>query len=172
MASNIILIGFMGAGKTVVGRRLAFRLNIPFVDIDREIELLVGLPVTRIFKKYGQIRFRSEEELMLSKICRKSPLVIATGGGAVLKSINRATMKKCGIVVWLQAETETIVERVGLGKGRPLLKGQDVKTVVQGLQRDRKKYYEEVAAIKVSTDGKYVDQIVDEIINAVGFKRS
>lgn len=167
MAKNIILIGFMGAGKTVVGKKLAQKLGYQFVDVDREIEKLLQKPIPLIFKKYGQLRFRSEEELMLTKVCQNTETVIATGGGVILKENNRKTIANGNKVIWLQAKPETIMKRVGLGKGRPLLKGKKIEDVVQELLAKRSALYIESAHVKIETDDKNIDQVVEEIIASI-----
>lgn len=164
MVKNIILVGFMGAGKTAIGKRLAKRLRYKFVDVDNEIEKLLKTSIPMIFKRHGSIRFRSEEELMLTKICQRENQVIATGGGAVVKETNRYTLKDGGIVVWLQASPEEIVKRIGAGRGRPLLKGQNISEIVERLLNERKVWYQEVADLKIDTDDKSLEEIVNEII--------
>jgi shikimate kinase len=163
MARNIILVGFMGAGKTAIGKRLALRLNLKFVDIDEEIEKIVKMPIPLIFKRHGLIRFRSEEELMLAKICRMPNQVVATGGGAVLKEKNRRVLRAGGKVIWLKAAPEQIVLRVGQGKGRPLLKRGNIKEIVERLLTERQALYQEVAHFTVDTDNKSIEQIVEEL---------
>jgi shikimate kinase len=163
MAGNIILVGFMGAGKTAIGKRLALRLSLKFIDVDREIERIVKMPIPLIFKRHGLIRFRSEEELMIARICRSKNQVIATGGGAILKETNRQVLKEGGKVIWLKADPEQIVKRVGQGKGRPLLKRGNIKEIVERLLTERQVLYQEIAHLSIDTDNKSIEQVVDEL---------
>ncbi|MHB8157378.1 MAG: shikimate kinase, partial [Desulfocucumaceae bacterium] len=120
---NIVLIGFMATGKTVVGRVLAQRLGRQFLDIDEEIERVTGKTISEIFSRHGMIRFRSEESLIISKLSQRESLVIATGGGAVLNPENVTALKKNGVLVLIKATPEIIFKRVKQGKTRPLLAG-------------------------------------------------
>ncbi len=126
MAKNIVLTGFMGAGKSTVGMKLAERLKMQFVDLDKEIEKVTGMTISQIFKRYGEIRFRSEESLMAAKLAKKENLVIATGGGTVLQESNIDTFRENGLIICLEANPEDIFARVNRKKGtRPLLKKYD-----------------------------------------------
>lgn len=171
MGKNIVLIGFMGTGKSAVGMKLAQRLRCDFVDMDREIEELMGMSISRIFRQHGEIRFRSEEALMTKKIASKENQIIATGGGFVLQEQNFEALRDNSIFVCLEADPEIIFERVNRKKGtRPLLKKDagidDVKTMLQ----EREEYYAR-ADIKVDTSNKGLEQVVDEIIQIVKKKR-
>jgi len=122
---NIALIGFMGTGKTAVGKRLARLLGWEFVDTDTEIERLTGKSIPRLFAEDGEVRFRSEENLLCRRLASRSRLVIATGGGMVLNPENVALLKQNGILIKLYADPEVIVERVKAKRQRrPLLTGK------------------------------------------------
>jgi len=139
---NIILIGFMGTGKTAVGRRLADRLGRPFVDTDREIENLFGKSVAQIFSRYGEVRFRSEEALLVRKLAGQEGLVVATGGGLVLNQENVRLLGGNGVFIGLEADADTIYRRIRGKRDRPLLnRGQDLKTTLHRLMAERRGAY-------------------------------
>jgi shikimate kinase len=147
---NVVLVGFMGAGKTVVGKRLARLLGWRFVDTDTEIEQLTGKNVARIFAEDGEVRFRSEENLLCRRLASKTGLVIATGGGMVLNPENVTLLRQNGIIIKLYADQEVIVGRVkSKRKKRPLLKGE-VEHSVQELLHQRGTSYD-VAEFAVDT---------------------
>lgn len=165
MGKNIVLIGFMGTGKSSVGTRLGQRLHREFLDMDREIEHLLGMPVERIFRVYGEMRFRSEERLLAEKLSRRRNLVIATGGGVVLNPDNILALKQNGVVVCLQAKPEDILERVNRKKGsRPLLKKGINLEGIKEMLKQREAYYN-TADITIDTSGKDLEEIVAMIIN-------
>ncbi|MFZ3373259.1 MAG: shikimate kinase, partial [Desulfitobacteriaceae bacterium] len=120
---NIILIGFMGTGKSTVGRRLAMALNWEFIDTDLAIERETGITVSDIFRRYGESRFRTEESLVVKKLSSSQHCVISTGGGTVCNAENFEILLESGLVICLAASLETILQRVGGGTAdRPLLK--------------------------------------------------
>jgi shikimate kinase len=165
MGKNIVLIGFMGTGKSSVGTRLGQKLHREFLDMDREIEHLLGMPVERIFRVYGEMRFRSEERLLAEKLGKRRNLVIATGGGVVLDPENIQALKQNGLVVCLQAKPEDILERVNRKKGtRPLLKkGSSIEDIKEMLKQ-REAFYS-TADLTIDTSGKELEEIVALIIN-------
>jgi shikimate kinase len=120
---NIFLVGFMGTGKTAVGRALAERLGRPFLDLDAEIERLAGASVAEIFARFGEAGFRAREREALERLGELDGAVVATGGGIVLDPRNRATMRARGTVICLTANLDTILRRVGQAADRPLLAG-------------------------------------------------
>jgi shikimate kinase len=165
MEKNIVLIGFMGTGKSTIGVKLAERLKMKFVDMDREVEKVCGMTIAQLFKKYGEIRFRSEEHLIAKKLSRKKNLVIATGGGVVLNQENIDALKQNGILICLEADPQVIWSRVNRKKGtRPLLqKNVQVEDIVKMLN-ERKNYYDQ-ADYHLDTSSKETGQIVQEIID-------
>lgn len=164
MEKNIVLIGFMGTGKSTVGVKLAEKLKMKFVDMDREVEKVCGMTIAQLFKKYGEIRFRSEEHLIAQKLSRKKNLVIATGGGVVLNQENINALKSNGILVCLDAEPEVIWSRVSRKKGtRPLLRRDFQVEDIEKMLNERKDYYA-LANYRVDTSGKEASQIAQEII--------
>ncbi|MGB9846123.1 MAG: shikimate kinase [Desulfotomaculales bacterium] len=161
---NIVLIGFMGTGKTAVGRRLAGRLGREFVDTDAEIERVTGKSIPQIFARDGEKRFRSEERLVIQKFSRREGLVISTGGGAVLDLENVADLKRNGVLICLKADPEVIYQRVKGKKHRPLLlKKGNLKDQILKLLDERKLSYD-VADYTVDTSQRPPDRVVDEII--------
>ncbi|HLT57769.1 MAG TPA: bifunctional shikimate kinase/3-dehydroquinate synthase, partial [Limnochordales bacterium] len=121
MADNIVLIGFMGAGKSTVGRRLAARLGRPFVDLDAVIEETAGMPIPAIFAREGEAGFREREAAAVRAVAQRKGQVIATGGGAVMRRDNLAALRAAGTLVWLRAPLETLLERAKAEGRRPLL---------------------------------------------------
>jgi shikimate kinase len=165
MGKNIILTGFMGTGKSSIGTKLAERLNREFVDMDREIEKLTGMTISQLFRRYGEVRFRSEEKLMAKKLAGQSDLVIATGGGIVLDQENIQLLRDNGTVVCLVADPEEIFQRVSRKKGtRPLLKKNLTVNDIIAMLEERKPLYENAEHI-VETSGRSIDSVVDDIIN-------
>ena len=161
---NIILIGFMGSGKSAVGMRLAHRLKWEFVDMDREIERITGMSITELFRRHGELRFRSEESLLVRRLCRREHLVIATGGGVLLQDDNITLLQAGGRMVYLEASAAEIFRRVSRKKNsRPMLKkGFTVEDIAQMLA-EREVVYRQ-AELQVNTEGREVEQIVNEIV--------
>lgn len=167
MEKNIVLIGFMGTGKSSIGIKLAEKLNMKFIDMDREIEKLTGMTVAELFRRHGEIRFRSEEKLMAQKLSRQNNLVIATGGGVVLKEQNIAMLRQNGIIICLTADPEDIFERVRRKRAnRPLLKKNLQVEDIVNMLKEREPFYA-VADFKVNTSGREMDEVVNEIISFV-----
>lgn len=160
---NIVLIGFMGTGKSTVGKRLARRLNYAFIDTDQAIEEITGLTVSQIFAKHGFKRFRGEEALLASKLADKKRLVIATGGGLVLNAGNVEKMQRNGVLICLEASPETICRRVRNKRTRPLLAKGNLTVTVQRLLKERQGAYK-MAELTMNTDKLSPEEIVDKII--------
>lgn len=158
---NIVLIGFMGTGKSTVGKRLAQALDWDFVDTDYEIGAVTNLSVNDIFRRYGETRFRSEESIVVDRVSRRERLVIATGGGTVLNPANWRALAEKGIIIALHATLDTILDRIGHKNDRPLLKGP--KEVIEKLWTERQKCYGQADYI-VDTSEKTVDEVVREIL--------
>jgi shikimate kinase len=137
----IVLIGMMGVGKSTVGRRLASRLNVPFVDADTEIETAAGLTVAEIFERFGEEHFRDGERRVIARLIDGTRKVIATGGGAFMQPDTRALILNNATTVWLQADIATLVQRVGRRGDRPLLVNRDPETVLRELAAVRNPIY-------------------------------
>ena len=148
---NLVLVGPMGAGKTSIGRRLAERFGLPFVDADREIEAQTGASVSTIFECEGEAGFRAREGAILAELLSGSGRVLATGGGAVLAAENRQLLRGRGFVVHLHANVAAQLERLARDRTRPLLQRPDRETVLQQMAEARAPLYAEVAELRYDT---------------------
>lgn len=158
---NIVLIGFMGTGKTSVGKRLAKHLNWDFLDTDLAIEEISGASVSEIFRKHGETRFRSEETVLMKRLRERKKMVIATGGGAPLNPENWEALSETGIIISLFAPIDTILERIGNKNDRPLLReGRDE---AQKLWLSRQPIYNQ-ADLVIDTTELDIDEVVNEIL--------
>lgn len=137
----LVLVGLMGVGKSTVGRRLAVRLGLPFVDADTEIERAAGLTIAEIFERYGEAHFRDGERRVIARLIDGSPKVIATGGGAFINEETRALILDRAIAVWLDADLDTLVERTGRRSHRPLLRDREPREVLAELAAKRNPIY-------------------------------
>jgi shikimate kinase len=162
--NNIVLVGFMGTGKSTVGRFIAEKLGWDLVDTDHYIEKLEGMSIAELFSKHGEVYFREAETRSIKEIMSKSNQVVATGGGAVLAEENRLILKTKGYVVALTASVETIIQRVSGDRNRPLLLGK-AHIVVPELLEKRKHAYD-FADIAISTDRLRIEFISQRILDA------
>ncbi len=163
MKSNIVLIGFMGAGKTVIGKTLAKELDMQLVDMDKLIEKKAGMTINNIFKKYGEKHFRELETKIASLCSEFDNTIISTGGGVVLNSKNIEYLKKNSSIFLLWASVDTIYDRVKTKDDRPLLKVEDPVGKIRELLESRKEKYESSCDYKIVTDGKAIDEVSNEI---------
>lgn len=163
---TIVMIGLMGAGKTSIGRRLAKELQLPFVDIDQEIEKEQGLAVSEIFDLKGEKEFRDMELKTIKRVLEGPRQVMATGGGAFINDEIRKLIKEKAISVWLKADIDVLVERVSRKNTRPLLEKGDKKAIMADLMAKRYPIYEEADIIVQSDDGPH-NIVVDKIINKI-----
>ena len=163
---SIILVGLMGAGKSAIGRRLASRLGMPFVDADNEIERAAGCSITDIFELHGEAAFRDGERRVIARLLARPQHVLATGGGAFMDAETRAAIRACGISVWLRADLDLLVSRVARRTNRPLLAGGDPRTILERLIAERHPVYAEVDVIVDSRDGPH-DQTVQTVLDAL-----
>lgn len=167
MRENIILIGFMGSGKTSVGRRLADRISFQFIDTDEEIEKEQKVSISRIFEEKGESYFRDlETECIQNGLADVTHAVISTGGGLPMRDENAAILKELGLVVYLNATKESIIRRVKGDTNRPILAGEDLEMKVERLLLDRKEKYEKAAHVVIQTDQKNFVEIINEIRRA------
>lgn len=150
---TVVLVGLMGAGKTNIGRRLATRLQLPFRDADSEIEQAAGETVEDIFQRYGEAVFRDGERRVIARLLDEPVHVLATGGGAFMDPATRARIRQRGISVWLRAELDLLLARVGRRGNRPLLKGGDPRAVLAALMERRHPIYAEADLTVDSIDG-------------------
>jgi shikimate kinase len=161
---NIYLIGPMGTGKTAVGKQLGRLLGEPFIDSDAEIERHAGVDIPYIFEREGEAGFRQRERDVLAELCHREGIVLATGGGAVLAVQNRALLRETGVVVYLETSLAQQLQRVGKGRGRPLLKGADLAQRLVELRAQREPLYREIADITLSTDNRRVARVAELIL--------
>ncbi|MDI1294602.1 MAG: shikimate kinase [bacterium] len=159
----IVLVGMMGVGKSTVGRRLAARLGLSFVDADEEIEKAAGMTITEIFERYGEGYFRDGERRVISRLMDGAPKVIATGGGAFIQDDTRTLILAQATAVWLDADIDILVDRVSRREGRPLLKNKDARTVLVELAAIRNPIYA-LAPIHVKSIAAPHEVAVDRIM--------
>jgi shikimate kinase len=164
----IVLTGFMGTGKSEVGRRLATRLGRAFVDTDQLVERDAGKSVAAIFADDGEEAFRARERDAVATAAARRDAVIAVGGGAVLDAANRARLREAGVVVCLTASAETILRRVGETTHRPLLAGGEPRAAIERLLADRRPSYDAAADLTVDTTDRRPEDVVEEICERVG----
>jgi shikimate kinase len=164
----IVLIGLMGVGKSTVGKRLAARLHLPFVDADHEIEEAAGLTIPEIFARFGEAEFRDGERRVIARLVDGSPKVIATGGGAFMQPDTRALILEKGIAIWLDADLDVLAERVSRREGsRPLLKDRNAREVLADLAAVRNPVYA-LAPIHILSEPLPHEAMVDIIMEALG----
>jgi len=164
---SIILIGMPGCGKSALGRRLAPRLDLPFVDVDEEIERAAGKSIKEIFTDHGEAYFRDGERRVIARLLASGPQVLATGGGALLNEETRANIRRSGVSVWVKADIALLVRRVTKRSTRPLFEGRDAETVVRDLMEARYPIYAAVADIVVESRDVPHEVIVGEIVDAL-----
>ena len=161
---NVILIGFMGSGKTTVGLRLSYRLRRPVTDTDKEIEREEKRSISEIFASDGEAYFRDRETACLKKLLNGAKhQIISVGGGLPLREENRALMRELGQVFYLKASAQTIYDRLKHDTTRPLLQGDDPQSRIRTLLDERDVCYAKAADVTVNVDGKDFEQIISEI---------
>lgn len=163
---SIVLVGMMGVGKTSVGRKLASRLKMHFVDADEEIEKAAGMPISEIFARFGEDYFRDGERRVIARLIQDRPKVIATGGGAFVNEETRKLILNSAISIWLNADLDILVERVSRRNHRPLLVGKDPRQVLTELGEKRNPLYE-MADIHISSDKAPVAITVGTIVKSL-----
>jgi shikimate kinase len=166
---SIVLIGLMGAGKTAVGRRLANRLDLAFIDADSEIEMAAGTSISEIFAAHGEAYFRQGERKVIARLLEAGPQVLATGGGAYMNADTRNTIRARGISVWLKADLRVLLKRVQRRDNRPLLTNGDAEAVMKRLMAERYPIYAEADITVESRDVPH-DVIVGAVIDALAAK--
>lgn len=162
----IVLVGLMGAGKSTIGKRLAGRLRLPFVDADDEIEAAAGMTIAEIFDRYGESQFRDGERRVIARLIDGRPRVIATGGGAFMQDETRRLILDQALAIWLDADIDVLVERVRKRDHRPLLRGRDPAQVLRDLAAVRNPVYA-LAPVRVASQQAPHDVTVDKIMEAI-----
>jgi shikimate kinase len=163
---SIVLVGMPGCGKSAIGRRLAPRLDLPFVDVDEEIERAAGKTIKEVFADHGEGYFRDGERRVIARLLTCGPQVLATGGGALLAEETRANIRQHGVSIWVKADVPILVRRIAKRSNRPLFEGRDPERVVRELMEARNPLYEAADIVVESRDVPH-DVIVGEIIEAL-----
>ena len=166
-ARSIALVGMPGSGKSSIGRRLAPRLDLPFVDSDAKIEEAAGgMSIADIFTKHGEVEFRSLEARVIARLLDDGPSVIGTGGGALLNAGTRALLHDRSITVWLRAEIPVLMRRVRRKSDRPLHAGKDPEEALKKLLTERESLYAAARIVVTSREGPH-EAVVDSIVEAI-----
>ncbi|WP_099865711.1 shikimate kinase [Pararhizobium haloflavum] len=163
---NLVFVGLMGAGKSVIGRMTASALQIPFIDSDAEIERVSRMTIAELFETYGETEFRSLEARVIRRLLKTGPRVLSTGGGAFVNGESRTLIKERALSVWLEADLEVLWERVSKRDNRPLLKTPDPRGTLQTLMTARYPIYAE-ADITVRSRAVRKETIVEETLAAI-----
>ena len=163
---TIVLVGIMGAGKSTVGKILADRLGMRFIDADQEIERAAGCTITDFFEKYGEVEFRKGEERVISRILAGEPCVLATGGGAFMSEATRLLIKKIATSVWLRVSFEVLAKRLEKRSDRPLLQTADPQQTLKALIKKRYPIYND-ADFKVDAENDGVDITVSKVVECL-----
>ncbi|MDH6234114.1 shikimate kinase [Mesorhizobium soli] len=163
---SIVFVGLMGAGKTVIGRRVATMLDLPFIDSDHEIETVSRMTIPDLFQRYGEPEFRALEQRVIQRVLEGGPQVLSTGGGAFMNAQTREAVAAHGISVWLKADIDTLMERVGRKPTRPLLQNADPRSVMERLMAERYPVYA-TADVTVLTREERKEVIADEVVAAL-----
>ena len=165
---NVFLVGPMGSGKSAVGRQLAQRLALEFIDSDEEIEARTGVDIPYIFEREGEAGFRQREAEVIDAVTRRDGVLVSTGGGAVLDAGTRERLRARGRVVYLRTSVDQQLARTRRSNDRPLLNNDDPRGTLERLFEQRAPLYAEVAEIVVDTDGRKVKTVVDQICRQLG----
>ena len=164
---NIFLIGPMGAGKTTMGRQIAKRLHMDFEDSDHAIEAHTGVDIPLIFEKEGEAGFRKREIAIIDEFTRKTRLVLATGGGAVLAEENRKHLKNRGTVIYLHSDIKHLLERIRHDKNRPLLQTEDPAAKLREIMQIREPLYRETADIIINTGQQSIRAVINVMLDKI-----
>ncbi len=167
LKKTIVLVGMMGAGKTAVGRALAQRLHVPFLDSDHEIEAAANMSIPEIFARDGEPFFREKEHQVIARLLKEECGVLSTGGGAFMAERNRAVMSESGVSVCLQADLDVLWKRVKGRDTRPLLKSADPYQTLADLYHARVPVYARADVIVPSDGQTSIDKMVDRVLEAL-----
>src|SRR5690606_2640639 len=163
---SIVVVGIMGAGKTVIGRKVATLCGLPFVDSDHEIEKVSRMTIPELFVAYGEPEFRALEERVIERLLRNGPQVLSTGGGAFMSEATRIAVKRRGISVWLKADLDTLMQRVSKRQNRPLLNTEDPRAMMQRLMDVRYPVYE-TSDLTIRSRDDPKDLIAGEVLSGL-----
>lgn len=163
---SIVLVGMMGAGKSSVGRKLAVRLALPFVDADTEIEVAAGMSIPDIFETRGETEFRAGEARVIARLLDAGPQVLATGGGAFMNADTRAAIRAKGVSIWLRADFDVLMKRIRRRADRPMLKTDNPAATLRHLIEQRYPVYAEADIVVDSRDVLH-EVVVDETLDAL-----
>jgi shikimate kinase len=163
---SLVLVGLMGAGKSTIGRRLAARLDLPFVDADNEIEAAAGCTIQEIFEEHGEDYFRDGERRVIERLLKGPKCVLATGGGAFMNEETRALIKDRGCSLWLRADLEILVQRTGRRTHRPLLNKGNPREILENLMSERYPVYSQ-SNVAVETDDSPHNVVVERALAAL-----
>ncbi|HIJ22846.1 MAG: shikimate kinase AroK [Gammaproteobacteria bacterium] len=166
-AQNIFLVGLMGAGKSTIGKRLAESMGKKFIDSDHEIERRTGVSIPTIFDIEGEEGFRTRETAVIDELTQQRGIVLATGGGAILRPENRSFLSARGLVIYLNASVDQLHRRTRMDRNRPLLQTDDPRARLQSLFDERDVLYREVADLVTGTDERSVQQAIPELIHKI-----
>ncbi len=166
-AKNIILIGLMGSGKSTVGRLLAEKIGLNFVDTDQELEKWTGRIISEIFATDGEKEFRRLETQIVSQVVNKTGQIIATGGGVILRSENIKALRKNGIIIFLNADVEVLYKRLKDDNSRPLLQTNDLKKKLKDIFESRLELYCKTADFEIDTSNLEPEEITQKIVQLV-----
>lgn len=165
---NVVLIGFMGSGKSTLGIRLSYRLQYILEDTDKLIETRAGMTISEIFAREGEEAFRQMETQLLQQLVeKKGRRVYSVGGGTPVRAVNRPLLKKLGTVVYLRTRPETVYERLKNDTTRPLLQGEDPLGKIRSLMAERESAYAETADVILDVDEMTTDQVVESIMGNI-----
>lgn len=164
---TVVLVGMMGSGKTAIGRELAHRLNVPYVDSDLEIEAAANASISEIFERSGEPFFRDREAEVIARLLQSEPCVLSTGGGAYLAERNRAAISEQGVAVWLDADLELLWERVRHKDTRPLLRTSDPKKTLSEIFKQRAPIYE-LADLRAEAKAEFsIYEMTEEVLRVL-----
>ncbi|WP_170608181.1 shikimate kinase [Ruegeria arenilitoris] len=167
LRKTVVLVGMMGAGKTAVGRSLAMRLGVPFLDSDAEIESAANMTIPEIFARDGEAFFREKESQVISRLLDEEKCILSTGGGAFLSERNRKMISDRGVSIWLRADLSVLWNRVRHKDTRPLLRTSDPHATLRALYEDRIPVYSQADLVAESDGETAIEDMVDRVLEAL-----
>ena len=164
---TVVLVGMMGSGKTAIGRNMAERLNVPYVDSDAEIETAANATISEIFERSGEPFFRDRETEVINRLLQSEPCVLSTGGGAFLAERNRAAISEHGIAVWLDADLDLLWERVRHKDTRPLLRTANPRATLAAIFKERGPIYAKAELRALADPAFSIDEMTDHVLDVL-----